>query len=259
MASNNSLKAKAKLDQRKKEDAVFYKMLAAFAVALILEIMIVTLYRRYSDGANYRPILRTVMWGLLWLTAADGAAFIAALVTKRFKYLRSFFALGLFMFGSAVFLRLINTVGILALKIGCIACPVVLLLYICYLIYQTEFFMTSLVSTLGIFTIYITRRVYYINYYKHLWVMLGVSLFILVSAIITFAAMKNNGLIGKGRWRLMVFEPKTSYVSLFITYASALALFGLYLVFGPPLFYPVIIVFAGYLFVSAIYYTVKLM
>jgi hypothetical protein len=259
VASNNSIKAKAKLDQRKKEDTVFYKMLAAFAIALILEITIVSLYRRYSGGANYRPVLRLIMWSFLWLTAADGVAFIAALVTKKFRYLRSLFALGAFLFGSAVFLRLINTTGILALRIGCIACPIILLLYVCYLIYQTEFFMTSLISSLGIFTIWITRRVYYIDYYNHLWVMLGVSLFILASAIVTFAAMKNKGFIGKGEWRLRVFAPRTSYLSLFITYGSALALFGLYLIFGPPLFYPVIIAFSGYLFVSAIYYTVKLM
>lgn len=259
MALNKSLKAKAKLDQKKKEDTIFYKMLAAFTVALILEITIVSLYRRYSGGANYRPALRLIMWALLWLTAADGVAFIAALVTKKFKYLRSLFALGVFLFGSAVFLRLVNTTGILAVRIGCIACPVILLLYVCYLIYQTEFFMTSLISALGIFTIWITRRVYYIDYYNHLWVMLGVSLFILASAIVTFLAMKKKGVIGKGEWRLRVFPPRTSYLSLFITYAAALALFGLYLIFGPLIFYPVIIAFAGYLFVSAIYYTVKLM
>lgn|GEM_PF-905328 len=259
MASNKSLKAKSKIEKSRKEDLIFYKMLVAFVVALVLETTVVTLYRRYCAGANYRPVLRTVMWAFLWLTAVDGAAFIASLAAKRFKYLKSLFALGIFLFGCAVFLRLVNLYGLLTLKIGCLACPVILLLYICYLIYQPEFFMTFLLSALGVFTIWITRRVYYINYYKHLYVMLGVSLFIVLSAIVTFIAMKNKGVIGKGEWRLRVFPPKTSYISLFITYGATLALFGIYLIFGPPIFYPVIVVFAGYLFISAIYYTVKLM
>ena len=262
-ASNKSLKAKAKIEKKKekskKEDLVFYKMLAAFTIALALEITVVSIYRRYIGGANYRPVLRIIMWACLWLTAVDGVAFIAALVTKRFKYLRSLFALGAFLFGSAVFLRLVCLYGLLALKIGCLACPAILLLYVSYLIYQPEFFMTFLLSVLGIFTIWITRRVYYINYYKHLYVMFGVTLFILASAIVTFIAKKNKGFIGKGEWRLRVFPPKTSYRSLFITYGATLALFGVYLLIGPVVFYPVIAVFAGYLFVSAIYYTVKLM
>jgi hypothetical protein len=259
VASKKSLKAKSKIEKSKKEDELFYRMLAAFVIALILEITVVTLYRRYCAGANYRPVLRTIMWTFLWLTAIDGAAFIASLVTKRFKYLRSLFALGLFLFGCAVFLRLVNLYGLLTLKIGCIACPVILLLYISYLIYQPEFFMTFLLSALGVFTIWITRRVYYINYYKHLYVMFGVSLFILATAIVTFFAMKNKGVLGKGEWRLRVFPPRTSYLSLFITYGLTLLLFGIYLIFGPPIFYPVMVVFAGFLFVSAIYYTVKLM
>lgn len=258
MSTKSVLNEKLKQEQRRKEDRAFYTMVLALAIGAVLEFALIALYRRYSVGANYRPVLRIIMWTLLAVTATSGIAFIVAAVKKKFKYLPYLLAVGGLSFLIAVILRLTNTLGIIALKVSCTACPVILLLFIIFLIYQTEFFMAAMFGSLGVFTIWVTKKVFYIRYYKRLYVMIGVIALLVLLAAVTYIAMKNKGYIGKGDWKLRLFSPKTSYKALYITYGITLALLLIYRIFEIYMFYPVIIAFAAYVFVSAIYYTIKL-
>ncbi len=265
MATKSVINEKLKQEQRIKEDKAFYTMMVAFVVAFVIEFALVTLYRRYAAGENYRPVLRIIMWIFLGITALSGIGFIYSAATKRFKYLKPLFAVGAVFFGCAVILRLTNIMGywaITVLQASCTVVPVAALLYVVFLIYQIEFFMSALFGSLGIFTMWYTQKVFYIRYFKRLYVMGGVTALLVVVAALTFYAMKNKGYIGGGEYRLRVFSPKTSYKSLYTTYAVTLGLFLVYLLIEKllyPMIIPVIIAFAAYVFVTAIYYTIKLM
>jgi len=90
----------------------------------------------------------------------------------------------------------------------------------------------------------------------------GVALLLIILAVLTFIAMKNKGYIGKGDWKFRLFAPRTSYKALFLTYGVTLGLFAIYLlteVLLYPVSMPFIIAFAGFIFISAIYHTIKLM
>lgn len=263
--TNKELKEQLKIEKRKSEDKSFYTMLIAFAVALVIELALATLYRKYYAGAYYGFTLRKIMFGFLGVTAAAGIAFIVATVTCKFKYLKPLLAIGAVFFAMAVELRLINTIGLMAIKVGCMACPVILVLFLIYLIYQTEFFMVALVGGLGLFSVWFAKTglLYPGLFFIRMNVLIGSAIFTAILAILTFIVMKSKGYAGMGKWRFRVFEPKTSYLSLFITYALTLVLLALYffleLVSYTLILKVVLIAFAAYLFASAIYYTIKLM
>ncbi len=265
--TSRELKDKLKDEQKRNEDKSFYTMLTAFATALVIELVLVTLYRKYYAGAYYGFTLRTFMFVFLGITAAAGVAFIVAAVTCKFKYLKPLFAAGFVFFAMAVEIRLINIIGLAAIKVGCIACPVLLVLFLIYVIYQPEFFMTALVGTVSMFAVWMTKTAFFLpilfngrNYY-----LIGAAAFIVLLAAFTFIVKLNKGFFGKGKWRFRVFEPKTSYTAIFISLALMFALVALFLVFELLLFKVllvyklVLIVLAAYVFGSAIYYTIKLM
>ncbi len=265
MAAKTIMNEKLKNERRAKEDKAFFTMVIAFVVALAIEFALITLYRRYAAGENYRPLLRTIMWAFLGVTALCGIGFIYSAATKKFRYLKPLLAAGAVFFGCAVILRLTNIMGywsVTVLQVSCTVVPVAVLLYLVFLIYQVEFFMSALFGALGIFTMWFTRKVFYISYYKRFYVMAGVAALLVVLAALTYYAMKNKGYIGKGDFRLRVFGPKTSYKSLYTTYGVTLGLFLIYLIVENllyPMIIPIIIAFAAYVFVTAIYYTIKLM
>lgn len=265
MATKSIINEKAKLEQHRKEDKAFFAMMIAFAVTLIIEFALIYLYRKYYAGYNYRPVLRLIQWTFLGITALSGIAFIYCAVTKKSAYLKRLFATGAVLFGCAVIIRLTNTLGIVSLSTSCIVVPVILLLYIIYQIYQVEFFVASLFSALGIFTMWYTAKVFYIRYSMRLYVMWGVLALLIVLAVITFFAMKNSGFIGNGKLRFKLYGPKTSYKSLYLTCGVTAGLFLVYYLFEKVIFqYPLITpyimaAFAAYAFIAAIYYTIKLM
>ncbi len=264
MATKSIINEKSRLEQQRKEDKAFFAMMLAFAVAMVIELALIYLYRRYYAGANYRPVLRIIQWAFLGVTALAGLTFIYCAAAKKYKYLRRLFAVGAVFFGCAVIIRLTNTLGIVALSTSCTVVPIILLLYIIYQIYQIEFFVASLFSALGIFTMWFTAKVFYIKYFKRLYVMWGVLALLAIFAAVTYLARKNNGFLGKGNFRLKVFGPRTSYKSLFLTYGVTLGLFLVYfliekVIFRYPVIMPVMAAYAAYAFIAAIYYTIKLM
>ncbi len=265
--TSRELKNKLKEEQRKKEDKSFYIMLTAFATAFIIEMALITLYRQYYAGAYYGFTLRTIMFVLLGMTAAAGVAFIAAAVTCRFRYLKPLFAAGFVFFALAVEIRLVNTIGIAALKAGCMACPILLVLFLIYLIYQPEFFITALLGTVGMFSAWLTKSAFFVpilfagrHYYPS-----AAAAFILLLAVFVLVVKMNKGFLGKDKWRFRVFDPKTSYTSIFISLALTFVIVVLLLLseiflFRVILLYKLaLIVLAAYVFGSAIYYTIKLM
>lgn len=262
MATKSMLNEQLKQEQHRKEDRAFYTLIIAFAVGLIIEVALISLYRAYFAGENYRPTLRIVQWAFLGITALSAITFIYSAITKKFNYLMPLVGIGGTFFLLAVILRLTNVLGTIALQVSTTVFPIIVLLFAIYKIYQTEFFMSSLFGALGIFTMWYTRKVFYMHYHQRLFVMLGVVALVIILAALTFTAMKNKGCIGGGALHLRLFAPKTSYKSLYITYGVTLGLFLVYLLLEwifYPLIIPIIIGFAAYVFITAIYYTIKLM
>ena len=265
--TSRELKDKFKEEQKKIEDRSFYTMLTAFATALVIELALITLYRKYYVGAYYGFTLRTIMFVFLGITAVAGIAFIVSAVTCKFKYLKPLFAAGFVFFALAVEIRLINTIGIAAIKVGCMAFPVLLVLFLLYIIYQPEFFMTAVLGTVGMFAAWMTKSAFFIPMLfnsRHYYLSVAAA-FIILLAVFTLIVKQNKGFLGKGKWRFRVFEHKTSYASIFISLAITFLLVALLLLseiflFKFLLLYKlVLIVLAAYVFGSAIYYTIKLM
>lgn len=265
--TSRELKDKLKAEQRKTEDKSFYTMLTAFAVALVIELTLITLYGKYYAGAYYGFTLRTIMFVFLGITAVAGIAFVASAVTGKFKFLKPLFAAGFVFFAMAVEIRLINTIGIAAIKVGCMAFPVLLVLFLVYVIYQPEFFITAFVGTVAMFAAWLTKSAFFIPILfngRHYYLSAAAAV-IAIIALFTLIVKLNKGHLGKGKWRFRVFEPRTSYAAIFITLAIAFLLVALLLLseiflFRFLLLYKLaLIVLAAYVFGSAIYYTIKLM
>ena len=257
MPANRSVQKKKK-NTPGADDRAYYKILAAFGAAAIAEVFFVTVYRRlYASGgeSNISGAMYVLAGSLLAVCIACAA--VSAAKRKNKKSIAAQFlglsAAALMLSASALMLA---RHGMTAAKLLCILCPVVLLLYIIFIIYQREFFVTALLCAVCLFAVWAIKS-YKGSEVKYAIIALSVTLLLSVTAAAAALAHRRLGRAGKNR--LFVYESDQNRILLFVS--CVLAALGAVCTYAAPQAVSeiVIIIVSAYLFVSAVYCTIKLM
>ena len=246
---------KKKMEQsarRAREDQLYSYILSAFGLCILLELFLIALYRTFytTDAYALEFYLRKFWWLGLLPTAACVVWLVLDRRGKKKRTLPIWGAL-FFLIGSVMAL-LMGHYRHQAAKAGCIALPILAVLYCVYLIYQREFFLTALSFGLSILALWLFRRG--IGGSAYLLAALAV---VLILTLWSALAARWGGRLWKGGPRL--FGPRGEWAVLFTAYGvSALCLLGT-LLLGAAFAYVAIIALAVLAFVAAVYYTVKIM
>jgi len=256
MAKNGN-GAKQKKSTQVSEDRSFYKILTAFMIAAVVEILFVTIYRKYYTRSHVEAVEQLMAVIKFVLAALCVMSAVSAIVMRKRRnkmapMLGAGAVLALLLAASA---WLLESYAMTAAKLLCVLCPIVLLLYIVFIIYQREFFLTSVLCALCLLVLWVLKN--FSGPRVILAVCLAAAAAVLI-AVMAVAAGKKDGKIKAGPVSVSVYELQGGKVPLLISCTAVLLV-----VFGTFIFAAVAematICVAAYLFVMAVYYTVKLM
>jgi len=254
MASNRYI-AKKKKQNTENESQIFNRVLAAFAVTLIVEILMVLVYRSfYSNGELGTPIPYAQLKWIFAVLCVASAASSAALLKKGKRWGIHMVELAVLFLLLAGSCYLLTHFGIEAAKLLCVLFPVAVVLYIFLLMYQREFFFCTLLCVCAIVSVSVMRSFEEMNFITIVASILT-AVFTVLFAIGACVAGKDGKVAGK----LTVFEMKGGRIVILlacILSAAALAavIFKLSAIYGICVF-----VLAAYIFIAAVYHTAKLM
>ena len=129
------------------------------------------------------------------------------------------------------------------------------MLILIWFLYQRVFFFTALISGCGLAALWLCRE-YYGAHPARIRIIFGAGLLLLGLAALLTVKLKNGG--GKlGSLRLL--PEGSSYPVIYVTCALTAVTMALSLILGATAAFYLLFVLAGWLFVQAVYFTVKLM
>jgi hypothetical protein len=148
--------------------------------------------------------------------------------------------------------------------------PIFTVLVLIYLIYSSDFFLISLVTTITGLLMWYYSKAYYNRLITKVdpgvllrdptfYIGVVSVLLLIFLAIIVYASSKNSGEIKIGKVSVRLFHSSTKYGLVYLSLALSFACTAAAIVFGSIVAYYLLFVMFGYLFVLAVYYTVKLM
>lgn len=254
-----------KSEAAEKSDRFTNRILTVFAVTFLAFVGLVVIYRSYNRASTMLAT-RTA----LFIAAGVGVAGILAgvlihLLSLRGKKFAGRARMGLdlafFMAALAFCCLFMAFYYSAAVRVLYVAVPAAAVLYMIFLVYQREFFIISLVSACGGFACWALSRLYAGSATAgtaRRFAVVCLALTVLI-ALFFILVRKNGGILKFGGAGAAILHANASYRFIFVTCAAvALALAGA-LIFGSLAAYYAMFILFGYLFVMAVYYTVKLM
>ena len=252
---------KGKREQRaSKEDAAFNKMLLWLAGAVVVELVILFLRQVYVNllfgGA--------VAYGLkvfFQVFSFAGAALVAAGVVWAVLRVRG---------GKSAVLPWACTAGVALLwvvsgfayylfdagmNIMMVMPAAGAVLIVIFFLYQRGFFLNAMLAGGGLAALWMFRE-YYMDHPTTVRVCFALGFAALAAAVVlAFLLIRNGGKLG----RVQVMPADTSYLLTWVTCALTAVSMVLGLVMGAGVAYYLLFVLAGWLFIQAVFFTVKLM
>lgn len=252
---------KGKRQQRRRdEDAVFNRMLIGLAAAVAAELFVFLLRQAYVDmafGVDLALALNRVFSVFRFLgpvLIAGGIVWLAVSLRQgRSPLIPAIVA------GVSAALWVISTLLYYFFDTGLQALivipPVAAVLILIWFLYQRVFFFTALISGCGLAALWLCRE-YYGAHPARIRIIFGAGLLLLGLAMLLTVKLKNGG--GKlGSLRLL--PEGSSYPMIYVTCALTAVTMALSLILGATAAFYLLFVLAGWLFVQAVYFTVKLM
>lgn len=252
---------KGKREQRhEKEDAAFNRMLLWLAGAVVVELIILLIKRIYINsllGPGMQMALMGffrvfsvlgavltaagIVWTLLWYKKGKGAVQPCTLTAV---------AAGLWVL--SLFTYLLFEVG---LNIMMLLPAVAAVLIVVFFLYQRVFFLNALLSAGGLVALWLHRQ-YYSTHPGMIKALFAAGFAALAAALVlTFVLRKGEGKLGGVR----MMPAGTSYLITWITCGVTALTMALALFAGVAAgFYP-LFVLVGWVFIQAVFFTVKLM
>ena len=240
------------------ERAALNNIINVFLLGLAAECFLFIVFRGYVGGSVnsllvWDKILRVIVWGGLALAAGGGIAALCKRRNTKFMKVAGLTALGgLFMsITSWIALNFFDT-GVVAM---CIAVPVLTVLGLIYFLYQHECFLSSLLLSGAIFTVWVCSKG--LNSYWGTLVTVCSIAVLAVLALITVAVaiLKKNG--GKLRGE-QFFSNDCNYLLVYLVCVLCAAVI-LAALFVPSLSFYLIWALIVALFAELAYYTTKMM
>ncbi|SMC64820.1 hypothetical protein [Papillibacter cinnamivorans] len=252
-----------KMSTKERDDLVFNKILWLFGIAVAAELLLLLCYKFYvKSSADTIVAVYHVMTKLVYVGAAGAAAgviwAIAARKAGRARYGVRLAVLSGLTSLCVLFINAFYPNGIIIL---CGVIPIVAILALIYYLYQREFFVSSVLIGAGILVLWLYRK----GTGSEIWgtvihLAAGIFAAVLVLCLIAFLLLRaRKGSLSLGNKTVSIFPAGASYISLFSTLLFSAASLAAMLLFGATAAYYAIFVLVGYLFVLAVYYTVKMM
>lgn len=250
-----------------KEDVILNRVLIWFGAAVVVELVLLLLNRYYINfttapgeiqfagallkawpaiiGVTAAGTVICLLWSVLWAKGGKRILLPGALT-------------GVFLAGlviSVVTYRFYET----GVQFLCGVVPAAAVLALVYYLYQHEFFTVTVLSALGLLGLWLFRRMavgHQIVVYAY-FVVLAVIL--VATVVLCRSASANGGAISLGGKKLQLFQRSTSYGMIYLTCAIVAVAVAAALALGTGAAYYLIFALVAWIFIMAVYYTVKLM
>lgn len=250
-----------------KEDAILNRVLIWFGAAVVVELILLLLNRYYVNitttpgeiefaGALLKawPVIIGVtavgavlclIWAILWAKGGKRTTLPGVLF-------------GVFLTGlviSVITYRFYDT----GVQFLCGAVPAAAVLALVYYLYQHEFFTVTVLSALGLIGLWLFRRAgggHQTLVYAYVVVL---AVVLVAAALLCRSVSAHDGALTLGGKKYQLFQHNASYGMIYLTCAVVAVAVIAALVLGTAVAYYLIFALVGWLFIMAVYYTVKLM
>ncbi|HPE15584.1 MAG TPA: hypothetical protein PK597_01380 [Oscillospiraceae bacterium] len=243
-----------------KEDAALSKILAIFGGACVVEILLLIVNRFYGDVGTFLPTyyaLRAVRY-----LALAGVALGVLFALLRRKAKGFWLGVGVAVSCAAAFAAVlfIDWMYPYGAQYLCVVVPVAALLGIVYYIYQLEFFVCAAMEAVSLAALWAVRRsAAPLANARILAVAVVAALLIAAAVGFSLLLKSRGGRLTRKKSAPVIFPARTDYRLIPVSGALGLAALALGLFAGPAVAMYAMICLAAYLFVLAVYFTVRLM
>lgn len=252
---------KGKREQRHtKEDAVFNKMLLWLVGAVVVELFLLLVKQAYVDAMLGGPIQTALFYFFNVFSIAGAVAVVAGIVWAVMNYRKgnsaklpcilTAVAAGLWVL--SVFAYFLFDVGV---NIVMILPAVAAVLIVIFFLYQRLFFLNTLAAAGGIVALWLHRQYYATQSSMVTALFVAGIVALAVVLVLTFLLRQRDGKLGN----LRVMPSGTSYVTTWITCAATALALILALALGSAAVFPLLFALVGWVFIQAVFFTVKLM
>lgn len=252
---------KGKREQRHdKEDATFNKMLLWLAGAVVVELVILLLDQIYVNRLLGTGGMVAMMYffrvfmvlGVVLVAAGIAWGVMNAKKGKGVALPCACTAAAAVLWAASVLAHFLSDVG---LSIAMILPAVAAVLIVVFFLYQRVFFFNAMLAGGGLVALWLYRR-YYLEHPTMITAFFVAGFVVLAAALVlSFVLRGGDGKLGG----LRVVPAGTGYVLTWITCAATAAAMALALVLGVTAAYYLLFILIGWLFVQAVFFTVKLM
>lgn len=251
--------------RNQKEDVVLNRTLIWFGAAVVLEFLLLLLNRYYiTPKASEIAFQGALLAAFPTIIGVSAVGFVASLVWLVLKHragkthLLPGVLTGVF---ASVLVISVTTFRFFATGVQflCWLVPAVAVLGLVYYLYQREFFTITVLSGLGILGLWIFRR----SNGGHLSTIYGYAAAVAVVLVLTIllcrSAQRSQGMLTRGTKKFRLFHKNANYGMIYLTSGIVAAALAVGLLMGMAAAYYLIFVLVAWLFVMAVYYTVRLM
>ncbi len=252
---------KGKREQRRsQEDTTFNKMLFWLAGAVVVELLILLIKQIYVDAwlgfgvaygllvffevfrfAGAAVTIAGVVWAVLW--GRKGRSMVLPLACTAGAAL---------LWLVTLFAYYLSEVGLSIMMVLPAAGAV---LIVVFFLYQRAFFFNAMLAGGGLVAVWMYRQYYWEHPTLIRLSFIAGFVALAAAAVLAFLLRRNDGKLGGVR----VMPPDSNYVITWITCVVTAAAMALTLALGGTTAFYLLFVLAGWLFVQAVFFTVKLM
>ena len=252
---------KGKRERRaSQEDVAFNRMLLWLAGAVVVE-LIVLFVRQIYVNMLFGVMVAYGLSQFFHVFNFVGAALVVAGIVWAVRNTRSgkSAVLPWALTGGVAFLWVMSVLAYYLFDVGMnlmmVLPGVAAVLIVVFFLYQREFFYNAMLAGGGLAALWMYRQ-YYWEHPTMIRVCFIAGLVVLAAAaVLSFLLMQNGGKLGK----LRVLPPDTRYVIGWVTCGVTALAMILTLVMGGVVGYYLMFVLAGWLFIQAVFFTVKMM
>ena len=250
-----------------KEDAILNRVLIWFGAAVVVELVLLLLNRYYINITTAPGEIEFAgallkAWPVIIGVAAAGTvvcllwAIFCSKGGKRFVLPAALTGVFLAVLVISVVTYRFYDTGVQFL---CGAVPAAAVLALVYYLYQHEFFAVTVLSALGILGLWLFRRAgggHQVLVYAYAAVL---AVVLLAAVLLCRSLSAKGGVLTLSGKKLQIFPKNASYGMIYLTCAIVAAAVAAALVLGTAAAYYLMFALVAWLFIMAVYYTVKLM
>lgn len=245
---------------QKKDEEITNKILFVFSITLLILLAVIFINRYMNSTAYFNTLTFCTVATIVIAVAGVGliiAAFIKRAVKTADQLDKHLMLTGMIALIVSVVLLFIRLLTFRSFTILYTALPVFAFLYMILNIYQRDFFYQTIVVGCTAGTLYaFSRWLHYKPWKPIVHITYSVAILLLIAAILLTIYLRNQkGMLSKIR----MLSHSANYKLMISTFAAMLLTIVVVLIVGSGIAFWTMVGVLGYLFVLAVYYTIRLM